>query len=281
MNYALEQFIDEAIRLELNAAEIYALFSEAIPEDADFWAGLSWEERNHASLLKTGKEVLLPVEQFPSEILPNFIQSLIDTNRWLQSLIDEYERDLPDRRSAFEVALKIESSAGEMHFQKVMETPSDSNVLKIFQDLCRDDIHHLRRLKEYMNEKGITAEPAQCETRLILLVFDDDSVAKLLQTILETEGKIDIARNGIQGLEKLKEKKYDLVVSSVEMPVLDGLQFFKQAKMVFPELAQRFLFFTGDATPERISFFEDEKLKYLLKPSTISEIRSTALSILQ
>jgi len=233
MDYSQEQFIDEAVRLELNAAEIYALFSEAVPEDGDFWAGLSWEERNHASLLKTGKEVLLPVEQFPAEMLPAFIQTLINTNLWLQSLKKEYAREPPDRRTAFAVALKIESSAGEMHFQKVMENPSDSRILKIFQDLCQDDIHHLNRLKEYMPEAGLGNGLEQGEPQRILLVFDDKSVAKLLETILETEGLVDIAENNRQGLQRLKEKKYDLVVSSVEMPVLDGLQFFKQAKMLF------------------------------------------------
>ena len=45
MKYALEQFIDEAIQLELNAAEIYLIFSGAIPEDANFWATLAWEEK--------------------------------------------------------------------------------------------------------------------------------------------------------------------------------------------------------------------------------------------
>jgi len=43
MQYALEQFIDEAIQLELNAAEIYYIFAAVIPEDANFWATLAWE----------------------------------------------------------------------------------------------------------------------------------------------------------------------------------------------------------------------------------------------
>jgi hypothetical protein len=42
MNYNLEDFIEEAIKLELNAAEIYGVFAATIPVDADFWAGLSW-----------------------------------------------------------------------------------------------------------------------------------------------------------------------------------------------------------------------------------------------
>jgi hypothetical protein len=59
----LESFIEEAIQLELNAAEIYAVFSETIAEDADFWTCLSWEKRNHALLFKTAKDVLVPVGQ--------------------------------------------------------------------------------------------------------------------------------------------------------------------------------------------------------------------------
>ena len=49
MKSALEQFIDEAIQLELNAAEIYSIISETIPEDANFCATLAWEERTHFS----------------------------------------------------------------------------------------------------------------------------------------------------------------------------------------------------------------------------------------
>jgi hypothetical protein len=63
MKYDLESFIEEAIQLELNAAEIYAVFSETIAEDTDFWTCLSWEKRNHALLFKTAKDVLVPVGQ--------------------------------------------------------------------------------------------------------------------------------------------------------------------------------------------------------------------------
>ena len=279
MIYALEQFIEEAIQLELNAAEIYALFSETIPEDADFWAGLSWEERNHASLLKTGKDALIPLEQFPLEILPGFIQTLTDTNLWLKALKDEYAEKPPDRRTAFDTAIKIEKSAGEQHFQRVMETPSESNVVKIFQELCQDDIHHLRRIKEYM-QNSFETKGAEREQRKILVAMDDDAVAKLLEAIMATEGEVDIVRNGRDGLQKIKERYYDLIISSVEMPILDGLKFFQEAKKITPELHKRFLFFTGGPTPERLAFFNRENLRYLAKPSTITEIRETALSLL-
>jgi len=48
-----------------------------------------------------------------------------------------------------------------------------------------------------------------------------------------------------------------------------------------PELHKRFLFFTGATTPERVSFFKNENVRYLEKPSTISKIRAAALSVLE
>ncbi|MFC1843701.1 response regulator [Thermodesulfobacteriota bacterium] len=280
MTYALEQFIDEAIQLELNAADIYSIFSEAIPEDANFWLTLAWEEKNHAAVLKTGKDVLMPTYQFPGEILPNVIQVLVDTNNWLNSLKKQFLKCKPDRKTAFSIAIKIESSAGEQHFQTVMNSSPDSSVIKILQELCEDDIHHLKKIQDYMKSRDELVEISENNLKNILIVINDNSIAKLLKTILESEGHIDIAENGMDGLQKVQDKDYGLVVSAVEMPVVDGLQFYNKAKGVNPDLQKRFLFFTSEPPSERILFFENEGVRYLKKPSTINEIRAAALSIL-
>jgi len=280
MKYALEQFIDEAIQLELNAAEIYTIFSEAIPEDANFWATLAWEEKNHAAVLKTGKDVLMPIDQFPAEMLPNVIQVLVDTNKWLDSLKEEFIECKPDRKTAFSIAINIESSAGELHFQRVMEVSSGSHIIKILQELCADDIHHLNRIREYMKSRDELGEVFENDQKNILIVINDDSIAKLLKTILESEGHIDIAGNGRDALQKVQDNNYGLIVSAVEMLVVDGMQFYNDAKKVYPDLQKRFLFFTSEPSLERISFFENEGIRYLTKPSTINEIRAAALSIL-
>ena len=280
MKYALEEFIDEAIQLELNAAEIYTIFSEIIPEDANFWATLAWEEKNHAAVLRTGKDVLMPIDQFPVEILPNVIQVLVDTNNWLNSLKEEFSECKPDRKTTFITAIKIESSAGEQHFQSVMNSASDSPVLKILQELCEDDIHHLQRIREYMKSCGEAEEVPEDSHEKILIVIDDDSIARLLKTILESEGHIDIVGNGREGLHKIKNNNYGLVVSGVEMEFVDGIQFYNEAKGIYPDLQKRFLFFTSEPSLERISFFITEDVRCLTKPSTINEIRSAALSIL-
>jgi CheY-like chemotaxis protein len=280
MEYALEQFIDQAIQLELNAADIYLIFSDAIPEDSNFWATLAWEEKNHATVLKTGKDILMPKDQFPADLLPNVIQVLVETNSWLDSLKEKFAEVKPDRKTAFAIAIRIESSAGEQHFQSIMEAPSESNVIKIFQELCEDDIHHLNRIHEYMRGDIELGEKSENKIKNILIVINDDSIAKLLKTILEPEGHIDIAENGRDGLQKVKDKYYGLIVSAIEMPIVDGIKFFNEAKRVSLDLNKKFLFFTSEPSKKSLSFFQDEDIRYLTKPSTIHEIRAAALGIL-
>jgi len=281
MQYALEDFIDEAIQLELNAADIYYIFAAEIPQDANFWATLAWEEKNHASVLRTGKEVLIPMDKFPPEILPNVIQTITDTNLWLNSLKEKFAEHKPDRETAFATAIKIESSAGEQHFQRVMENPSDSKIVNILQELCEDDLNHLSRIREYMKAGGEQEKVSDDEKKKILVVVNENSVAKLLRTILETEGQIDITGNGREGLQKVKEQDYGLIVSAIEMPIVDGIEFFGKAKEVVPDLNKKFLFFTEAPSSELTKFFQDENVRYLTKPSTIDEIRTAALKILE
>ena len=59
--------------------------------------------------------------------------------------------------------------------------------------------------------------------RSILLVDDTPSVRKLMRRFLK-DHRVDVAIDGADGLEKMKEKKFDVVFLDLMMPVLDGVQ---------------------------------------------------------
>ncbi|MFV0387973.1 MAG: response regulator [Pyrinomonadaceae bacterium] len=71
----------------------------------------------------------------------------------------------------------------------------------------------------------------------ILIVEDDLSQAQLLARWLEADGdyKVDIAENGLKGFEIVKKSPWDLIISDVYMPQMDGLDFVKFVKMTVPE----------------------------------------------
>lgn len=59
----------------------------------------------------------------------------------------------------------------------------------------------------------------------VLVVDDDHQFRKLVCTVLRTRGhEITDAEDGVQGLARFREGTFDLVVSDIEMPNMDGLQ---------------------------------------------------------
>jgi len=60
----------------------------------------------------------------------------------------------------------------------------------------------------------------------ILIVEDEESLAKALQTKFTEEGfECSVARNGDEGIEKMLEAKPDLIILDILMPFKDGLTF--------------------------------------------------------
>jgi len=67
--------------------------------------------------------------------------------------------------------------------------------------------------------------------KIILVVEDDDDLRYLAKQQLKKIGfQCEVATDGQDAIEKLKEKKYDLVLMDVMMPVLDGVNATKQIR---------------------------------------------------
>ncbi len=65
----------------------------------------------------------------------------------------------------------------------------------------------------------------------ILVVDDDPDVLDAISIVLEAKGyKVITARDGIEGLNKLKEEKPDLMILDLLMPNLDGFGVCKELK---------------------------------------------------
>ncbi len=156
MDKELSRILDESIQLELNVADLYLSFGHAFSEDKDFWSHLAEEEGNHAALLRSGKLESLDEGHFPAKILTTNLDALIKANKEIKELVKEHKQKPPSSRaSAFEIALKVEESTGEIDFSCFIEQEADSPALKLFRRLNRDDRDHARRLRNYMREKGI------------------------------------------------------------------------------------------------------------------------------
>ena len=107
-------------------------------------------------------------------------------------------------------------------------------------------------------------------SRVKILVVDDDSVLRelLMDTLNSLGYRSNSAIDGIDALEKLKCSKYDLMISDIKMPNIDGISLLKKVRRYYPELPV--LFITGVASPEVIGCASPDG--FLAKPFRISHM---------
>ena len=155
MNNDIDALFDESINLEINVGHLYGLFNNLFPAHAEFWWKLEFEEYNHASLIRSGRDHFKPVNNFPVKLLDQSLVDLKAANHNLQTLIEKYKKSRPSEEEAFNKALMIEMSAGELHFQEFMSKEACSFTEEIFKKLNKEDRDHAARIRDYMKQHGI------------------------------------------------------------------------------------------------------------------------------
>jgi two-component system cell cycle response regulator CpdR len=110
----------------------------------------------------------------------------------------------------------------------------------------------------------------------LLIVEDDASVRTLSARALERAGHdVATAADGAQGLALIRAALggYDLVVSDIRMPEMDGIEMAKAAAAGFPAI--RIMLMTGYADQrERAEELDGIILDVVQKPFSLAEIRA-------
>lgn len=100
----------------------------------------------------------------------------------------------------------------------------------------------------------------------ILVVEDDNQIQELIVEFLSSQGyQVDMANDGVEGYEKFKKDKYDLVILDVMMPKLNGYSLCKMIKKLNKEVSIIFLTALDDEESE-IKGFDLDADDYISKP---------------
>jgi CheY-like chemotaxis protein len=116
----------------------------------------------------------------------------------------------------------------------------------------------------------------------ILVVDDEPVIAQLIADVLGAEGyTVHTAPDGRAALACVERDAYDLILSDLRMPELDGLGFYRELEARRPDLVRRFVFITG--TSEHTDYqnlIEDVTAPVLTKPFDMDELLRVARDML-
>jgi len=100
----------------------------------------------------------------------------------------------------------------------------------------------------------------------LLLIDDDEELCAELTEVLEAEGfEVDIAFDGLQGLQHLKVKQYSIIILDLKLPGLNGYEVLKDIRKTAPPV--KVLVLSGKPLKEPLlkqdGLYQDEEEKVL------------------
>jgi two-component system, NtrC family, nitrogen regulation response regulator NtrX len=116
----------------------------------------------------------------------------------------------------------------------------------------------------------------------ILIIEDEAAIRRVLNKILSEENdtyQVEEAEDGLQGVEKIKNEDYDLVLCDIKMPKMDGVEVLEAIKKIKPEIPMVMISGHGDletaVNTMRLGAFD-----YISKPPDLNRLLNTVRNAL-
>ncbi|MGC9963985.1 MAG: response regulator [Syntrophobacteraceae bacterium] len=117
---------------------------------------------------------------------------------------------------------------------------------------------------------------SQIETAVRVLVADDDEIFLeiLAETVEETGAAVELAGDGLAALEKLSAGDFDILISDLNMPRMDGLTLLREVRTVYPHILS--ILITGFGSLESaIQALRLGAYDYIQKPFMVEQVAVT------
>lgn len=111
----------------------------------------------------------------------------------------------------------------------------------------------------------------------ILIIEDEAAIRRVLVKILSEENKtyeVEEAEDGLQGMEKVKDEDYDLVLCDIKMPKMDGVEVLEAIRKIKPEVPVVMISGHGDLETA-INTMKMGAFDYISKPPDLNRLLNT------
>jgi two-component system, chemotaxis family, chemotaxis protein CheY len=119
-----------------------------------------------------------------------------------------------------------------------------------------------------------------------ILIVDDSSVMrKIVERALRQAGLDSLvvyeANNGVEGLDMLRSKQVDMILSDINMPAMDGLEFLRQIQAQNLASGVPVLMITTESSEEHVKqAIQCGARGYIRKPFTAEQVKERVLPLL-
>ena len=275
----MDDIIRWMITVEKMVAELYSEAAVVFSADQKFSSFLSLlaeEEQTHIQLLE---EALLSLPEMSPRGACFYFDD--EFRRKIEEPVVNAKRSLARRELSHtdmvDVVTEVEFSEWNELFIYTLDTTKSLD--ESFREAI-SDIDQLRQhVQEYVSslpdgeaflEKLRKLSPVW--SRRILIVEENLAVARMLEALAMGDAEVLIASNGEEGLALIEKGHFDLVVSDVELPKMNGIEMYNKAVVVDPALEGRFVFFTSTENTDHQSYLRSINAIVLAKPSPVKSI---------
>ncbi len=182
------------------------------------------------------------------------------------------------------LGLSISYSIIEEHRGKVWVQSQAGKGAKFFVELpivtCPDALE----APELVTAPDLAAKrDPHAPQRRLLIVDDEPGIVEVLKEMLDDDGyMVETANNGADALNRISAGRFDLIISDLCMPEVDGQQLYKTIRESQPHLASRIIFVTGDTVSGNSrAFLEGTGNRWFSKPFNMKEIEQVVDNFLR
>jgi len=285
----MEEIIKWLVYIEKCASAFYKTSAMALTHNRElftFLNHLSEDEDYHVKLLEKASEHLIKLD--------THIEPAILVDEDFKTKIEEHFLKRGDEKSMGNISKKdvieslIATESSEWNDIFLYAVNSLQTQSKELQYIAATMQAHKDRIVEYIKSLPEAANYLEAMNKMpkvwdkrILIVDDEPIILNILKALVENLAMIETAQNGQEALSRVKEQYFDVIISDISMPVLNGIEFYRQASANDPNIRNRFLFYTGNPTNEFMSFFSENNIQYLTKPAPMGQIQKSVQNILK
>lgn len=149
---------------------------------------------------------------------PIFADILNDSIALLRTGVDDV---VHEREETIDVKPLVDKIRAHLDLREHAVSEKNVQVCRLKHPFFRDEQNRLASWRFAVDRKQVNLPSGQ--SPYILIVEDSEMTLSLEKTMLSGHGyRVDTALDGLQALEMLKDRSYDLILSDIQMPRMNG-----------------------------------------------------------